>query len=631
MGWYLSRFASMQPAEMVWRAHQAVRLPLNWAQARDVEKRISPPDLTGFRIDYPVRLHSDGEPIRSINIFDLEFPAGFDFDWHRDYKYDKQVEAGFSPLLNIRNTAAVGDIKYIWEVNRHQHLSSLAYAENAEIHAPHIVRSLARWLKQNPYLRGVNWTSSLELALRVISWALLYPRIAPLLQCDRALQERWLSAVYLHLARIAESPSRYSSANNHRIGEVAGLYVGALCFPLWPECEDWIATAQRGLESEIIAQVGADGTNREQAMSYHLFTLELFLLAYVVGRNCGRNFSDCYSKRLQAMLSYLDVVATPAGDLPWIGDSDDARGFLFSPNESALSVVMQLGAILFAEPNWLRFAPWPTAATRSLIRDPEDNVNREVVEQPVDERIHLFQDGGLACVLSRDGRVKVLMDFGPLGYTSTAAHGHSDALAIWLAIDDEYFLVDAGTYAYHSHERWRTYCRGTAAHNTARVDGCDQSVMAGRFLWSWKAKARLLSCEEHGGVAIVTAEHYGYKRLKNQVVHRRILRFDTRTASIDMTDEFQCSGQHDVDLFFHMHEDTEILNAERNRIELSWRGRRVTFTLPVGCVSEIVRGSDNPLLGWRSRAFNRKQPIHTLRVSRTIAGSDSFHTSITIH
>ena len=214
----------------------------------------------------------------------------------------------------------------------------------------------------------------------------------------------------------------------------------------------------------------------------------------------------------------------------------------------------------------------------------------EAAERPVDERIHLFQDGGLACVPSRDGRVKVLMDFGPLGYTSTAAHGHADALAIWLAIDDEYFLVDAGTYAYHSHERWRTYFRSTAAHNTARVDGCDQSVMAGRFLWSWKAKARLLSCEGHDGVASVTAEHYGYKRLKNPVVHRRTLHFDTRTASIDMTDEFQCSGQHDVDLFFHMHEDTEVLNVGRKQIELIWRGRRITFTLPVGCVSEIVRG-----------------------------------------
>ena len=79
-----------------------------------------------------------------------------------------------------------------------------------------------------------------------------------------------------------------------------------------------------------------------------------------------------------------------------------------------------------------------------------------------------------------------------------------------------------------------------------------------------------------------------------------------------------------------MHEDTAVLNVGRKQIELIWRGRRITFTLPVGCVSEIVRGSDNPLLGWRSRAFNRKQPIHTLRVSRTIVGSDSFHTSIAI-
>src|ERR1035438_6630872 len=33
-------------------------------------------------------------------------------------------------LLDIRSTKEVGDIKYIWEINRHQHLSALAYSRN---------------------------------------------------------------------------------------------------------------------------------------------------------------------------------------------------------------------------------------------------------------------------------------------------------------------------------------------------------------------------------------------------------------------------------------------------------------------------------------------------------------------
>ena len=118
-------------------------------------------------------------------------------------------------------------------------------------------------------------------------------------------------------------------------------------------------------------------------------------------------------------------------------------------------------------------------AARALVPDLLGSPNHGV-HAPVTPR-DLFPDAGLACVRTHDGSVRLLMDFGPLGFTSTAAHGHADALSVWLSIDDEYFLVDAGTYAYHSHPEWRAFFRSTAAHNTARVDGLNQSEIAGRF------------------------------------------------------------------------------------------------------------------------------------------------------
>ena len=51
------------------------------------------------------------------------------------------------------------------------------------------------------------------------------------------------------------------------------------------------------------------------------------------------------------------------------------------------------------------------------------------------------------------------------------------------------FLIDPGTYAYHTHRAWREYFRGTAAHNTVRVDGVDQSQSGGNFMWLKKAEA----------------------------------------------------------------------------------------------------------------------------------------------
>ena len=629
MPWYLSRLASMGPAEIAWRMLSAACLPVDWTQYKIGGAVPAPCGAPFAATTYPVRLHDYGCAMERIQIFDLEFPIDFDFDWHQDYLNNKQVERRFSGRLDIRNTEVVGDIKYVWEVNRHQHLSALAYAQNGGQHIDTLGRAVRSWLRDNPYLCGVNWTSSLELALRVISWALLYPRLAHDVDSDSNFRDRWLASIYLHLSRVASRLSLYSSANNHLIGELVGLYVGASCFPIWGECADWRDFASRSLEREILLQVSDDGVNREQAMSYHLFTLELLLLAFIVGRNCGRPFSNAYAGRLRAMLQLLDAVATPAGDLPSYGDSDDARGFVLALDESALEVTTQLGGLLFDEPAWLRFRAKPTAAAQALVPDLLGALNSFAKSSKRPRE--LFREGGLACIRTDDGTIRLLMDFGPLGYASTAAHGHADALSICLAIGDEYFVIDAGTYAYHSHSEWRNYFRSTAAHNTARVDGCDQSQIAGRFLWSAKAKARLVQLQESTGHVVIEAEHDGYTRLDDPVKHRRTVDFDRTTGSFSLADSFHCVHRHTIELFFHLHEDATVTHVAGGKAEILWHGSRIVFSSPDTLLAwDVICGSEAPKLGWRSRAFNRKQPVPTLCLRSEINGNTVIVTQVDV-
>lgn len=628
--WYLFRLASMQPAEVAWRARSAATLPVDWArwkrQPAVPVARWMPPHADS----YPVKLHSAGAPMEHMHLFDLEFPLGFEFDWHHDYCNGRQVERSFATAMNIRDTAVVGDIKYVWEPSRFQHLSFLAFAANAEEHSDYIVRSLESWLDANPYLSGVHWTSSLELAERVISWAFLYPRIANHVARDQNFRRRWLDSIYLHLSRIHRKLSLYSSANNHLIGELVGLFVGASCFNFWPECSSWRDRAQKLLEREICLQVGEDGVNREQAMSYHLFTMELFLLAFAIGRNTGSPFTKEYVQRLRGMAGFVDAVATSDGDLPWYGDSDDARGFLLSEDESGLEVAMQLAGLLFAEPQWLRLRSTATAAARALVPDLLGSLD-QIPHGSASSR-ELFPDTGLACVRSHDNNIRLLMDFGPLGFIGTAAHGHADALSIWLSLDNEYFLVDAGTYAYHSHPAWRTFFRGTAAHNTARVDGRNQSEMAGRFLWSARANTRLLQFEENSGKVTLEAEHDGYLRLDDPVIHRRRVSFDRATGNVSVEDTFRCTGRHEVELFFHLHEDANVLAISDGEARIDWHGRHIVFSSPDRKSSwDVFCGSDDPRLGWRSRRFNRKQPINTLRIHSQIEGTTTFCTHLGVN
>jgi hypothetical protein len=620
----------MGPAEIVWRARSAAMLPRDWAHWKKTPT-VPTPHWSPLRSEsYPVKLSAGGAPMERIPVFDLEFPLGFEFDWHSDYRYGRQVEARFAGAMNIRDTAVVSDIKYVWEPSRHQYLSALAFAANAESNADYIVRSIDSWLRANPYLHGVHWTSSLELAERVISWALLYPRIADQVARDQDFRRRWLDSIYLHLTRIAGKLSLYSSANNHLLGELVGLFVGSSCFDFWPECSGWRSLAQRLLEREILLQVGPDGVNREQAMSYHLFTMELFLLAFAIGRNTGSPFSAAYAERLRGMAGFLDTVATPSGDLPWYGDSDDARGFVVSEEDSPLEVTMQLAGLLFAEPRWLRFRRAPTEAARALVPDLLGSLDQKI-SVPAAPR-ELFPEAGIASVRTHDGAAALLMDFGPLGLGSTAAHGHADALSLWFSIDNEYFLVDAGTYAYHSHPEWRTFFRSTSAHNTACIDGRSQSEMAGRFLWSSKANARLLRFEDNSGQVTIEAEHDGYMHLQDPVNHRRSVSFDRTTGNISIEDSFRCSGRHEVELFFHMHEDATVLGVSDGEAQIGWRQKQIVFSSPDRNARwEILKGSDNPKLGWRSRRFNQKQPIAMLRIRAEIDGPKTIRTHLRIN
>jgi hypothetical protein len=624
----------MRPAEIAWRARTAASLPIDWAVAK-TKPSAPKAHWTPLRPDsYPVQLHSNGAPMEHIRVFDLQFPLGFEFDWHRDYRYGKQIERSFAGTLNIRDTAVVSDIKYVWEPSRFQHLSALAFAANAGEHADYIVRSIDSWLEANPYLYGVNWTSSLELAERLISWALLYPRIADHVAKDETFRRHWLDSIYLHLSRTSSKLSFYSSANNHLLGELIGLFVGASCFDFWPECEGWRNRAQKLLEREICLQVGEDGVNREQAMSYHLFTMELFLLAFTIGQNTKHPFSAGFAERVRAMAGFVNTIATSSGDLPWYGDSDDARGFVVSEGETGLQVAMQLSGLLFNEPEWLRFSNEPTAAAQALVPDLTAHLtqNLSLAAQSASKPKELFPDAGLASVRSDDEQVSLVMDFGPLGFTSIAAHGHADALAIWLAIGDEYFLVDAGTYAYHSHPEWRPYFRSTAAHNTARVDGENQSEMSGRFMWGAKANAKLIRFDNASDQVTIEAEHDGYLRLAEPVTHHRTVGFDRTTGNVSIEDSFRGTGHHEVELFFHLHEDAEVASINNGEAQIAWHGRRILFSSPDRNTRwEIIRGSEDPKFGWRSHQFNQKQPINTLRISAAIDGSTTIRTHLRIN
>lgn len=208
--------------------------------------------------------------------------------------------------------------------------------------------------------------------------------------------------------------------------------------------------------------------------------------------------------------------------------------------------------------------------------------------------------------------VRMLVDAGPLGYLSLAAHGHADALSIVLNVGGEEVLVDPGTYAYHTDPEWRRYFRSTRAHNTVLIDDADQSTQRGNFMWTRHAIARCLHFGTQGSIQRFLGEHDGYSALREPIEHQREIVYDVEQRIFTIRDILEGVGTHEVAQHWHFSEHlapsadvggTSVRTA-RHRIRL------VPDTPPAHM--HCYRGGSPEEGGWVSRRFGHKTPSTTV-------------------
>ena len=198
-----------------------------------------------------------------------------------------------------RDETETGNIKQVWEMSRHHHLTVLAAAwwvTQDERYADAVADQLRSWWRANPFLTGVHWTSGIEAGVRLISWTWIrrllddWPKVGDLFEHnDDAVRQ-----IFWHQEFLAGFPSRGSSANNHVLAEAAGQLVAACAFPWYSRSAGWRQSATALLERELAANTFDDGVNREQASDYHRFVLELGLVAAVEADAHGHGLSETH-------------------------------------------------------------------------------------------------------------------------------------------------------------------------------------------------------------------------------------------------------------------------------------------------------------------------------------------------
>ncbi|MGH8371270.1 MAG: alginate lyase family protein [Gammaproteobacteria bacterium] len=544
-------------------------------------------------------------------------------NWHQNPVSGHRSPLVHWSLINPLDEEALGDTKFIWELNRHQWLVDLGQAycfSGNERYADVFVAYIKEWMQANRPGVGINWASSLEVSFRMIAWcwALFFfrnsNRITPELYAEM------LAWIRTHAAHIEKYLSHYFSPNTHLTGEALGLFYVGVLFPEFQKAERWRHLGSKILLRQLGRQVFSDGVYFEQSTCYQRYTVDIYLHFLILAQRNEIVLPGIVAERIQQMLDYLLAVRKPNGMMPQIGDSDGGRLMpLMHRQPEDFCDVFAVAAALFGRTDYA-WAASGQAPEMVWLLGPSKYKDFIALNPapPAQAPSRYFPEGGYAIMQGswkRDTH-QLIFDVGPLGCPLSGGHGHADLLSIQCSAFGEPQLMDSGTYCYTAHANWRNYFRGTAAHSTVMIDKQDQATPAGPFSWHRRPRARLRRWLSTAEYDFADADHDAYQGLKDPVMHRRRI-FFVKPRYWVLVDDLQGAGVHEVELRFQFGSTHVTLGSDD--WACSWgedgRGLLIRPFSASPLEAEIREGRIEPIEGWISTDYGLRQPAPVLSYS----------------
>jgi Heparinase II/III-like protein/Heparinase II/III N-terminus len=440
--------------------------------------------------------HADAM-LRDENIFftfpyrarEIERPWEFDpiekKYWPRRHFTERKLHAHDTPR----------DVKIVFEINRFKDLPTLGQAAiltGKEEYASEVEQRILSWIEDNPFASSVNWSSALEISIRLIAWTttLLLLKEAGFTTCDHPKIQRSIYEQACYLA--ADLGTDKVLPTNHLIGEATGLYCVA---SLWEfnKNREYARLAQRILEQEIARQTFPDGVTREASSWYHQFVTHFFDLADRIATSQGNPFSQEYKTRLLKMKAFLNEMMV-AGTVIRYGDSDD-------------------GWVVFLEGNidrWKNYL-FGSHPTHAFIPTHNDYPSAKLIATHIGEAFLFLRAG--------------VFGMGGAGFSS---HAHDDFLSPIIYLAGVPILVDPGTFVYSGDPDKRMIYRQARAHNGLVFGTGTGAVPRKQFGWLHvRPDAIIHQTAFNDSEAAVTASYGEWSE------HRRSIKIQQTSAVIE--------------------------------------------------------------------------------------------------
>lgn len=506
---------------------------------------------------------------------------GENIDWIQDYKTGVRWPNQYAKDIEYSNLDRSSDVKIPWEISRLNWLIPVAQQymlTKDEQYAKKIKDILLSWIEGNPYAHSVNWSCTMEVAMRIIIWSFLFHacKESKEWQCQ-TFREKFLCSLYLHVY-FASNNLEYSDVNgNHYTADAAGLVFGGLFFKDCAIGKKWHVQGWHILEKEIFLQVHDDGADFEGSIPYHRLVTELFFLPAMLREANGFQTPEHYKKRVIAMGYFIAAYSRQDGSVPLLGDADDARTLPMS-----MRVINDhrylIGMIALQ---------WNNQALQSYFSG------------PIDELIWFYSGkkvGGLQGVskqntgsvgfktsgyfIMRNAKDHVFIDCADVGQRGRGGHGHNDCLSLTLFLNDTLLIEDSGSFLYTASPKDRNFFRSTVSHNTPFIDNIEINSFYGPLvLWTLKndAKPKLIKWANSVDKCEFIGSHSGYEKLDHPVVPKRKIQLNHLEHSIIIEDIFEGKGQHEVVIPYHLAIGVTA-SVEKNYIVLRANGKKFILT-----------------------------------------------------
>ena len=484
----------------------------------------------------------------NYNVFNNYIEINEKINWHKGNNADWKNDI-FSKDIDFKNRDDIGDVRYSWEINRHLFFPYIAllYVKTKEKRYLDLLEStFLNWENNNLYMLGINWNSSMEIAIRSYNWLITVFILQNNSNCNE-LCEKLIRSIIASSKYINENLSLYSSANNHLILEAAILSINGLALKGIYN-QEWFEKGYKILEEQIEEQFHLDGINKEQALHYQAFVTDMLLQYNSIMRNIGNK--PIHEEIIKKSVEFIGAIKAHKIYRDF-GDSDDAKILLIDNKKyDYYNYILSFASYYYGQ----------------IFTDDIQKYNQislflkfYCLEKKYKYNdFYIYKKGGYSVINYED--TNVVFDFGQLGFGSLAAHGHADALMFLYAYKDRNFFIDSGTYIYNIKSEKRNYYRGTNCHNTLSYDDKNQSTILGPFLWGKKSISKLIEEKNLKDRYLLYAENDGY----NPHIHKRKLEYIKKTNILIIEDYFDCKAK----INFILDKDVKIKKIDTNIYEL---------------------------------------------------------------